>query len=141
MNINFVNADIKTAPQGYTIVSAFSADLDCGAGINRAMDDMFSITARKDAVKRFKSKNLAKIDNLYMLLVKDTSYDAPNKVRLEKALKEFCDKCMKNGIKKVAMPALCTGKNGITLDELFELLDSIFFGTDIDILMYVPEKR
>lgn len=140
MNFSVINADIKTAPQGYTMLSSFSDDLNCDVGISNVMNEMFDIKNRTDVVKRFKSGNLAKLDNLYMLLVRKTSYDSVDVDRFKDALTEFAAKCEKNKIKKVAMPATCTGKNGISLGYLYEMLDDIFELLDVNIIMYVPEK-
>lgn len=138
--VNFIKADIRTAPQGYTMVSAFPANLDCGAGINKVMDEMFDITNRQEAIKEFKSGNLKRLDNLYMLIVKETSYDAPDWNRLKTALKEFKTKCEKFGIRKIAMPLICTGKNGgFAVDDVFGLIDDIFDDADVNILIYIRD--
>ena len=120
--INFINADIKTAPQGYTMVSAFSADFNCSVGINKVMDQMFNIEKRKSHIKVFKGGKLAKLDNLIT------------------CLEEFKTRCKKNGITKVAMPAICTGKNGFAVDDVIQAIDEIFFDTDISIVMYVGDE-
>lgn len=140
MTINFINADIKTAPQGYTMVTAFSSDFNCNVGINKVMDQMFNIEKRKSNIKVFKGRKLAKLDNLYMLLVKDSSYDKPVFDNLIACLEEFKAKCKKNGITKVAMPAICTGKNGFAVDDVIQAIDEIFFDTNISVVMYVGDE-
>lgn len=140
MTINFINADIKTAPQGYTMVSAFSSDFNCSVGINKVMDQMFNIEKRKSNIKVFKGRKLAKLDNLYMLLVKNSSYDKPVFDNLIACFEEFKAKCKKNGITKVAMPAICTGKNGFAIDDVLQAIDEIFYDSGISILMYVNNE-
>lgn len=137
MSINEINADIRTAPQGYTLVSAFSDDLNCNVGMPKIMNEMFNIAERKDVVKKYKnSKNIAKLDNLFLLLVKDTSYDAPIWDRLTDGLKELRDRCEKNGIKKLAMPRICTGNVGFDWDSVCDEIMNTFMLSDIDIVVY-----
>ena len=137
MRINEISADIRTAPQGYTLVSAFSDDLNCNVGMPKIMNEMFNITERVDVVKRYKNaKNIAKLDNLFLLLVKDTSYDAPIWNRLIDALAELRDKCEKNGIKKLAMPKICTSAEGFDWDSVCDEIMNTFMLSDIDIVVY-----
>lgn len=137
MRIDEISADIRTAPQGYTLVSAFSDDLNCSVGMPKIMNEMFNITERTDVVKRYKNaKNIAKLDNLFLLLVKDTSYDAPIWNRLADALAELRDKCEKNGIKKLAMPKICTGAEGFDWDSVCDEIMNAFMLSDIDIVVY-----
>jgi hypothetical protein len=75
-----------------------------------------------------------------MLLVKDMSYDKPVFDNLIACLEEFKTKCKKNGITKVAMPAICTGKNGFAVDDVIQAIDEIFFDTGIWITMYVSDE-
>lgn len=139
MNYNFINADIKTAPQGYTIVSAFSDDINCEVGISKVMNEMFNVDKRRDAIKHYKSGNLGKIDNLYLLFVKKSSYDSPDWDRFVAALKDFRDKCVKNKIKKIAMPLICCGKGGFALADVVDTIESILVDLDVSILIYSLE--
>lgn len=140
MNIARINGDIKTAPQGYTIISAFSDDLSCVVGIPKVMNEMFNVDRRRDAIKYYKSGNLGKLDNLYLLFVKETSYDAPNWDRFVAAFKDFKNKCIKNKIKKIAMPKICCGKNGFNDVAVLDIIMDEFENTDIDIIIYDLEK-
>ena len=140
MTITSINADIRTAPQGYTIVSAFSDDINCEVGISKVMNEMFGVDGRRDVIKHYKSGNLGKLDNLFLLFVKETSYDAPNWDRFEAALDDFKDKCIKNTIKKVAMPKICCGKGGFCFIDVSEKIISAFDDTNIDIIVYDLEK-
>lgn len=140
MIITSINADIRTAPQGYTMVAAFSDDLNCGVGIPRVMNEMFGITFREDVIKKFNSGNIAKLDNLYMLFVKHTSYDAPDWDRFTEALRNFKKKCIKNKINKIAMPKICCGKNGFSWIDVEIVLEDILGSLDIDIIVYDLES-
>ena len=126
MYFHEIIADIKAVPQGYTIVSAFSSDLNCNVGIQKAIGEMFDLNERKDHIKVSKSGNLAKIDNLYLLIVKESSYDAPVWERFKESIEEFKKKCVKNHITRIAMPRILVGKNGFEWDDVFDLLIDTF---------------
>lgn len=140
MTITSINADIRTAPQGYTIVSAFSDDINCEVGISKVMNEMFNIDGRKDVIKYFKSGNLGKLDNLYFLFVKETSYDAPDWDRFEAALNDFKEKCIKNKIRKIAMPKICCGKGGFSFIDVSQKIIDVFTDINVDVVIYDLEK-
>lgn len=140
MNITSINADIRTAPQGYTIVSAFSDDINCKVGISKVMNEMFGVDGRRDVIKHYKSGNLGKLDNLFLLFVKKTSYDAPDWDRFTEALRDFKKKCIKNKINKIAMPKICCGKNGFSWIDVDIVLEDILGSLDIDIIVYDLES-
>lgn len=140
MIITSINADIRTAPQGYTIVSAFSDDINCKVGISKVMNEMFDVDGRRDVIKHYKSGNLGKLDNLFLLFVKETSYDAPDWDRFTEALRDFKNKCIKNKINKIAMPKICCGKNGFSWIDVDIVLEDILGSLDIDIIVYDLEK-
>jgi len=137
MNIIEIKGDIRTVPQGYSIASAFSYDIDCSVGVPKVMDEIFDIVDRKAAIKRYKkTDSIAKLDNLYLLFVKKSSYDAPNYDRLTTALKELRKKCEKDCVKKLAMPKICTGAGGFDWEIVLDAIIDEFSLMDIDIVIY-----
>ena len=137
MNIIELKGDIRTVPQGYSIAAAFSDDLNCGAGMPKILDEMFDIVERVKAIKRYKKTNaIAKLDNLYLLFVKESSYDTPIYNRMVTALKELRKRCEKDCIKKLAMPKICTGSGGFDWDMVNDAIMDAFTLMDIDIVIY-----
>jgi len=132
-----IKGDIRTAPQGYSIAAAFSDDLNCNVGIPKIMDEMFNIVDRIEAIKRYKKTDaIAKLDNLYLLFVKESSYDTPIYNRMVIALKELRKRCEKDCIKKLAMPKICTGSGGFDWEKVNDAIMDAFMLTDIDIVIY-----
>lgn len=134
MRILEVRSNVLSVPQGYTLVGAFSADLNCNVGIQKAFDQVF------DIMKRYRMNNVTvgnvyRIDNLYMLIVKDSSYDNPNIDMLDNSLRILANVVNTYGIKKLAMPKICTGKNGIAWTKVRELIEKHFNEIDGDILV------
>lgn len=137
MNIIELKGDIRTVPQGYSIAAAFSDDLNCGTGMPKILDEMFDIVERVKAIKRYKKTNaIAKLDNLYLLFVKESSYDTPIYNRMVTALKELRKRCEKDCIKKLAMPKICTGSGGFDWDMVNDAIMDAFTLMDIDIVIY-----
>ena len=131
-NIREVNMDISTVPQGWTLAGAFSTDMEW-IGMPGLMNDLFDITERD--TEEHEVGSVAKIDNLYMLFVKESSYDAPMWSSLEDCLTKLAKKVSKKGIKKLAMPRICSGKNGFLWDDIHQMIEEIFYDVDVDIMV------
>lgn len=133
MRINKVKMDITTVPQGYCLVGAFSTDMKFEVGTPGLFNSMFDITNRID--EKCKVGTAKRIDNLYMLFVKESSYDAPDYKNLTMALDDLHKKLIKKKVRKIAMPKICCGKNGFDWEEVEDYLWNVFDGDDIEILV------
>lgn len=133
MDINEVRMSIVSAPQGYNLVGAFSSDLNCSVGLPAVFDKMFDITERVD--QQLEPGMVFRLDNLFILTVKESSYDAPSMTMLKKSLEKLKETVQVLGIKKIAMPRICTGKNGFSWDYVFGIICETFDYTDVDILV------
>lgn len=128
-----VQIDIRDVPQGHTLVGAFSTDMTW-VGVPKIMNDMFDISIRDD--KKHEVGDVAKIDNLYMLFVKESSYDAPRLDALYDCIEKLAKKIQKKKITKLAMPKICCGKNGFTWDsEVLPILEEVFADIDVDVMV------
>lgn len=131
--INETIMDIVNVPQGWTLTSAFSTDMNW-IGLPGYLNEAFNITDRDN--KDHKVGSVGKIDNLYMLFVKDSSYDNPEWSALVCSLQKLANKVEKKHIKKLAMPKICTGKNGFSWeDDVKPLIDFVFSDVDVDIMI------
>lgn len=133
MRINNVKMDISTVPQGYCLVGAFSTDMKFEVGTPGLFNRMFDITNRID--EKCKVGTAKRIDNLYMLFVKESSYDMPDYGALEQALDDLREKLIKKKVKKIAMPKICTGTGNLDWQEIEDLICTIFDEDDIEILV------
>lgn len=132
MTINELNMSIEDVTQGYTLAAAFSTDMNW-VGLPGFLNELFNITERDN--KEHKVGSVAKIDNLYMLFVKESSYDAPQWSALEESLTKLAEKIVKKKIKNLAMPRICSGKNGFLWDDVKQMIDEIFYDIDVNILI------
>ena len=133
MKINEIKMDIATVPQGYTLVGAFSTDKNFSIGTPGLFNRTFEITNRTDG--DFKVGTAKRIDNLYMLFVKESSYDMPDWTALENALCDLRKKVTKKRIRKLAMPKICTGGGGFDWQQVENLICDIFDDVDVEILV------
>ena len=126
--------DIKNVPQGWTLAAAFSTDMHC-IGLPGYIDEMFDISNREIS-KQHKIGSVSRIDNLYMLFVKESSYDAPSWDALEKSMYKLAHKVDVKHIHKLAMPKICTGKYGFNWEqEVLPLIEEAFAYTDVEIMI------
>ena len=133
MKINKINMDIATVPQGYTLVGAFSTDKKFSIGTPGLFSRMFEITNRID--NDLKVGTAKRIDNLYMLLVKESSYDMPDWTALENALCDLRKKVIKKHIRKIAMPKICSGNGGFDWQQVENLICDVFDDVDVEIIV------
>lgn len=127
--------NIENVPQGYTLAAAFSTDMNW-TRLPELLNNMFSITERDH--KKHKVGSVAKIDNLYMLFVKESSYDAPMFSALIATMEKLAKKVKKNGIKRLAIPKICTGKNGFDWFDVYNVIEEAFADVNVEILTCSP---
>jgi len=139
MKITEVNMSIFSAPQGYYAAGAISRDLNFSVGLPALYDKTFNIKKRfeyvygeSDEIEVGKSYSLG---NLFLLVVKDSSYDSPNKKELFNAIENMRDIMEYESVGKLAMPKICCGKNGLEWEEVERMLEMIFGDSNVEILV------
>ena len=93
LNMVEVNMNVLCAPQGYYLAQAISRDMNFKIGLPAQFDKAFNVEKRIRALNDF-DLEIGKayvIGNLFSLVVKDSSYDAPDNEAL------FDDLLRKNG--------------------------------------------
>ena len=138
--INELPMNIISVPQGWYIAHAISADLNFSTGLPATMNKVFDIENTLKLIKEhfdITPGEVVQLGNLYNLIVKDSSYDSPDRKALADALIELRDNLEADGAKKLAMPRICTGRNGLPWEDVLEMIDEAFDGTDILILICV----
>ena len=138
--INELPMNIISVPQGWYIAHAIRADLNFSTGLPATMDKVFDIGNRLEVIKEhfgITPGEVLQLGNLYNLIVKESSYDSPDREALADALIELRDNLEGDGAKKLAMPRICTGRNGLPWKDVLEMIDEAFDGMDILILICV----
>lgn len=139
MKITEANMSIFNAPQGYYVAGAISRDLNFSVGLPAQFDKTYSAKKRLNLVYGeeydIRTGVAYCLGNLFLLTVKDSSYDSPNRNELFKALECMRDCMETEGVDKLAIPKLCCGKRGLEWSEVKSMIESVFSDYDIDILV------
>ena len=115
-------------------------------GIVFENDDLIIFNKKKDVVmhkgsgyeygisEMFKSyfKN-----NSFNLIVKENSYNKPDSDRLLDAIVNMRDQMDAKMIKKLAIPKICCGRNGLEWDDVWSMFEFVFADSDVQILVCI----
>ncbi len=139
MEIVEIKNNIISVPQGWYIAHAISSDFNFNAGLPKIMDSVFNLKDSLDCLysgTSFDVGTAIQTGNVFNLIVKESSYDAPDEQALLDALIDLRDLCDSMGIKKLAMPKICSGKNGLDWENVvLETIKFVFDDSDITILI------
>lgn len=137
-----VNGDLFSAPQGYCLAHCIAGDFGMGAGIATQFNDKFNM--RNRLINSFgEAGNLKciKIDNVFNLITKDYSYRRPTYDSLLESLVEMRDLMVADGNKKLAIPQIGCGLDGLKWDVVRALIKDVFEKTDIEIVVYIYKEE
>ena len=139
MKMTELEISIMAVPQGYYLAHGISRDLNFRVGLPALFEKQFNL---KEKLTYFYGDDLDLggaylTDNVYSLVVKDSSYDMPDRDMLMDALKEMHEDMDERKVKKLAIPRLCCGRNGLDWDDVKVMIESEFRGSDVEILVCV----
>ena len=140
MKITEVNMNLITVPQGWYIAHAISADLNFKVGLPAVMDRVYHIEQRMKKIfdeDEIKPGYTFQLGNLFNLVVKDSTYDAPDIDSLMDALVGMRDYLEDEEADRLAIPKLCCGRNGLEWEEVLETIKFVFEDSDIEIMVCI----
>lgn len=140
-----IDLNIMSAPQSYYLAQGISKDLNFSTGLPALFERMYGIKNKIETffVDEYTDKtdiNLGEavlVDNVFNLVVKESSYNKPDADRLLDALTDMRDQMEEKMIKKLAIPKLCCGRNGLEWDDVKSAIEFVFDDSDIQILACV----
>jgi O-acetyl-ADP-ribose deacetylase (regulator of RNase III) len=136
--------DLFSVDESYYLVHCISADFALGAGIAKEFNKRFNtrqklFTIYPNFLKEYHNHNQSGIclpvEHTLNLVTKERYYQKPSYVSLTVALFRLRDFCIKNDIKKIAMPKIGCGLDRLSWYEVKPIIISIFKDTDIEILV------
>lgn len=74
-------------------------------------------------------------NNVYNLITKKTAWDKPTEQSLNAALHKMKELCLKQDTRKLAMPKIACGLDGMEWDFVSHMIQLVFEDTDIEILV------
>lgn len=142
MNIKEEQRDLFTVPQGYYLAHCISGDYALGAGIAKQFVDVYNMRYKLHSQYPIPEgenyDNVGKallIDNVFNLVTKPRCYHKPTYETLYDTLVDMRDYCEEYDITKIAMPHIGCGLDQLEWDRVYEMLEDVFFETDIEILV------
>jgi hypothetical protein len=138
-----IDMNIMHAPQSYYLAQAISKDLNFNVGLPALFEKMYNM---KQKIEVFYGNehtgetdlNLGEaflIDNVFNLVVKESSYHTPDKDLLLDAIIDMRDSMEYEMITKLAIPKICCGRNGLEWDEVKAMFEFVFEDSDVEILV------
>lgn len=139
MKIAELEINIMAVPQGYYLAQGISRDLNFKVGLPALFEKTYNLKEKLAANydEEIEIGEVYLIDNVYSLVVKDSSYDKPDRDVLMDALVELRDQMEEDMVTKLAIPKLCCGRNGLEWDDVKAMISFVFGDSDIQILVCV----
>ena len=135
--------DLFTVPQGYMLAHCISADFILGKGIARQFCEHYNMKERlmNGYGTDFSEVGISlQIDNVHNLVTKRYVKDKQKYADLKKALEDMKVEMELDGQKKVAMPRIGCGLDGLDWGIVKAIIKDVFEDTDIEILICVREE-
>lgn len=139
MKITELEINIMAVPQGYYLAQGISRDLNFKVGLPALFEKTYNLKEKLAANydEEIEIGEVYLIDNVYSLVVKDSSYDRPDRDVLMDALVELRDQMEEDMVTKLAIPKLCCGRNGLEWDDVKAMISFVFGDSDVQILVCV----
>lgn len=135
--------DLFTVPQGYMLAHCISADFNLGGGIAKQFCEHYDMRNRlfADYGSDFDGVGMAiEIDNVYNLITKRYVHNSPTYENLAMALDDMKESMICEGRKKLAMPRIGCGLDGLDWRIVRSIIKDIFGDTNIEILICAREE-
>lgn len=148
MKLNYIEEkrDLFTVPEEYHLCHCISADFGMGAGIVVMFNKLFDMKNRmlalheKEGVEKWDALGTGYViqeGRVFNLITKRNVWEKPTYKNLATSLRAMRDICRKQDIKKLAMPLIGCGIDGLEWDKVSEMVTDIFKDEDMEILVCI----
>ena len=125
--------DLFSVQEDYYFVHCISADFALGKGIALEFKKRFDMKNRLKASGQ--SGKCILIDRVFNLVTKETWRRKPAMQNVIECLQELKQQVTEKDIKKLAMPKIACGLDGLDWKNVSEQVKEIFSDTDIELLV------
>lgn len=147
MKYNEVIGDLFATPQGYYLAHCISGDYALGAGIAKQFNSVYDMRYKLHknypipTGERFTHVGDALlVDNVFNLVTKARSFHKPTMEDLYDTLLNMKEQCIQNDIYKLAMPRIACGLDGMSWEDVSDVIREVFEDIPIEIVIYtLPE--
>jgi hypothetical protein len=138
MTITIEKKDLFTVPQGYYLAHCVSSDFALGAGIAKALNDVYNM--RFKLFKNYPNYvynggDALLVDNVFNLVTKQKYYHKPTYESLREALETMREHLELLDVTKLAMPKIASGLDRLNWNLVYDIICETFEETDIDIVI------
>lgn len=129
--------DLFTVEEHYLLAHCISADAKMGAGIAVAFCQHFDLNSLREqaSIKPLDVGSCYQVGRVLNLVTKPKYWQKPSYATLTAALVDMKNQCVQAGIDKIAMPRIGCGLDRLRWDKTRQIIQEVFEGTDIDILV------
>lgn len=133
MNYHEEKCDLFSVPEEYYFVHCVSADFVLGKGIALEFKKRFDM---KNKLRNSgQSGKCILIERVFNLVTKETWRRKPTMESITECLHELKRQITEKGIKKLAMPRIACGLDGMKWEDVSEQVRGVLGDTDIEILV------
>lgn len=125
--------DLFSVPEDYYLVHCISADFVLGKGIALEFKKRFDMKNKLCTCGQ--SGNCILIDRVFNLVTKKTWRNKPTMDSVTECLYELKRQVTEKNIRKLAMPLIACGLDGMDWKNVSEQVRNIFSDTDVEILI------
>ena len=138
--------DLFSVSPDYMLCHCISADFGMSGGIVLMFNKIFDMKNKMltlhadEGVKKWDATGTGYViqeDNVFNLITKRNVYEQPTYEDLAASLFEMRDLCKEQGIKKLAMPQIGCGIDGLEWEKVSSLVKDIFEDMDMEILVCI----
>ena len=127
------NRDLFSVTEDYYFVHCISADFALGKGI--ALQFKKSFDMKNKLKESGKSGKCILIDRVFNLVTKESYHRKPTIESITECLQELKKQVIENDIKKLAMPLIGCGLDGLNWKDVSEQVKKIFDDVKVEILV------
>ncbi|XP_074040987.1 tropomodulin isoform X2 [Leptinotarsa decemlineata] len=143
-NLILKQGDLFSAPESCALAHCVSQDFAMGQGIAVQFRESFGsvnvLLEQKKMVGEVAELKLPE-RNVYYLITKFKYHDKPSYRTVWNALRNLKKTCEDNQDKKLAMPKIACGLDGLNWEKIQAMIEFIFYNTDIEVFIYTLPKE
>ena len=135
-----VHEDLFTKDgEGVYFAHCIAADYRLGAGIAVPFNKKYDLRRRLNKLGRYAFPDVIKLDNVYNLVTKQKSHLKPTYDDLRSSLYLLRDMIEVAGVKKLVIPRIGCGLDGLDWEKVSAMIQYIFSQSDVEITVCIWE--
>jgi O-acetyl-ADP-ribose deacetylase (regulator of RNase III) len=140
MEYEEIKKDLFSASEDYYLAHCISSDFVMGGGIAVPFNKKFNLKAQFRKIKKenpaaLKHPTCILLGRVFNLITKNLVFHKPTYETMRSALEKMKEICDEEGIKKIAMPRIGSGIDGLDWIHVREIVCDVFDKSEVEILV------